>query len=121
MDRLIAHPLSWLIRWLGTQTFLSLVLLWTALGSVALGLTNLLRGLNLGLLLPVVTLGLFLGWLLAKSSLPGWLAGVLGFILGVEWIVTRVGGLGRPLRNGEQAFRKGTAQNLFQVGSCKTT
>jgi transglutaminase-like putative cysteine protease len=47
-------------------------------------LAHLIRGLQVGLLLSVTISGALLGWLLAKSPLPGWLAGIVSFILGAE-------------------------------------
>jgi transglutaminase-like putative cysteine protease len=91
------RPLGWMIRWVGVRTLLAFALLLVALGSVALGLADLVRGLDAGLLLPVAALGILLGWALGKSPLPGWLGGLLGFILGAEAIVLCVGGLDRPL------------------------
>jgi transglutaminase-like putative cysteine protease len=73
---------------------LLLALLVIALGSVALGLADTVRGLDAALLLPVAALGLLAGWGLAKSPLPGWLAGLAASGLGAEFIVVRVGRLG---------------------------
>lgn len=97
MDRLIAQALGRIIRWLGVQTLLSLLLLQMALGAVALGLADLIRDLEAGLLLPSAALGVLLGWLLAKSPLPGWLAGGLGAMLGAEVILVSVGGVADAL------------------------
>ncbi len=95
---IISHLFNWLIRWLGWWTLLALVLLSIALGSVAYALAEVIRGLALGLLLPVTMVGLVLGWSLAAAKqLPGWLAGVIMFILGVEAIVVRVGRLGETI------------------------
>ncbi len=94
IDRIVIRPLVWTVRWLGVQTILSLSLLLIALGSVALGLAHLIRGLDTGLLLPVAVFGVLLGWMLAKSPLPGWLAGAVAFALGVEVVLVRSGRLG---------------------------
>jgi transglutaminase-like putative cysteine protease len=88
---------GWIIRRVGVPTLLSLALLVTVLGSVALGLADLVRDLHGSLLLPLAAFGVLWGWLLAKSPLPGWLGGVMAFILGVEVLLVRLGGLGRPL------------------------
>jgi transglutaminase-like putative cysteine protease len=94
---LVNRALGWIIRWLGARTLLSLALLLVALGSVALGLTDVIRGLDAGLVLPAAVSGVLLGWVLAKSPLPGWLGGALAFILGAAMILVRVGHLGAPL------------------------
>jgi hypothetical protein len=73
------------------------MLLLVALGSVALGLADAVRGLDAGLLLPVTIWGLLVGWGLAKLPVPGWLGGLVALGLGVEIIVLRVGRLGKPL------------------------
>ncbi len=89
--------LAWLIRRLGPNTIVWVTVLLVALGSVALGLADAIRGLNAGLLLPLAMLGLTIGWLLAKSPLPGWLGGLVALVLGIEVIFLRVGRLGESL------------------------
>jgi transglutaminase-like putative cysteine protease len=89
--------LVWLVDRVGLGTLLSLVLLLVVLGSVALGLADVVRGLDAGLLLTVVGLGLLIGWGLAISPLPGWLGGMVAFGLGIEAVVLRVGRLGGEL------------------------
>ena len=97
MDDLIARLLAWFIRWLGMRTLLSLVLLLTAMGSVALGLADLIRGLDDTLVLPVAEFGVLLGWLLARSPLASWKAGSLAFVLGAQAIFVSVGHLAPSL------------------------
>lgn len=89
--------LSRLIRRLGPNTILWVTVLLVALASTALGVVDAIQGLNAGLLLPVAVLGLTVGWLLAISPLPGWLAGLVALVLGVEFIILRVGRLGESL------------------------
>jgi transglutaminase-like putative cysteine protease len=84
----------WLVYRLGPMTLLLLLLLLAALGSVAAGLVDSVRGLEVGLLWPVAILALFVGWGLAKAPLPGWLAAWMAFGLGVEAIFLRIGRLG---------------------------
>lgn len=88
---------DWIVHWLRLQTLLSLALLLVALRSVALGLGDVVRGLDAGLLLPVAASGVLMGWVLAWSPLPGGLAGFVALVLGVEAIVLRVGRLGSTL------------------------
>ena len=94
MDTLVARFLGWIVRRLGMQTLLSLLLLVVAVGSVTLGLSDSVRGLDVGLLLPVAVSGVLVGRVLAKSPLPGWLGGILAFVLGAEAGLIRVGRLG---------------------------
>ncbi|MGD9099695.1 MAG: hypothetical protein PVF45_04390, partial [Anaerolineae bacterium] len=76
IGRAIVEGWGWIIRRVGVPTLLSLALLVTVLGSVALGLADLVRDLHGSLLLPLAAFGVLWGWLLAKSPLPGWLGGV---------------------------------------------
>lgn len=94
---MIVRPVWWLVRRLGPQTLLWLVLLLVALGSAALGLAHEIRGLDAGLLLPITALGLLVGWGLSRLPLPGWLAGLVALGLGVETVIFRVGRLSKPL------------------------
>jgi transglutaminase-like putative cysteine protease len=85
---------GWIVHRLGPGTLLALTLLLVALSSVALGLVGVVRGLDAGLVLPVVALGMLAGWGLARLPLPGWVAGILAYGLGVEVVLLRVGRLG---------------------------
>ena len=60
------------IRRTGRSSWFSLALLLGGLGSLAVGLSNTVRGLDLGLLLTLVVMGLLVGWSLGASSLPDW-------------------------------------------------
>jgi hypothetical protein len=93
----VKRLLAWLIDRVGPGTLLSLALLLIVLGSVALGLADAVRGLDAGLLLTMAGLGLLVGWGLAISPLPGWLAGIVAFGVGAEAVVLRVGRLGGGL------------------------
>ncbi len=97
MSLLVTRPVAWIVRWLGVRTLITLALLLIALVCVALGLADLIRGLDAGLLLPIAVAGMLVGWLLARSLLPGWLAGVLAAALGAAAVLIRVGRLGRSL------------------------
>jgi transglutaminase-like putative cysteine protease len=97
MSTQLARFVGWLIRRVGAQSLLALALLWAALGSVCLGLADVLQGVDVSLMMVAMTAGVLLGWLLAKLPLPGWLSGLLALILGVEWHFVRVGQLGRSL------------------------
>ena len=97
MASVIARFWGWIVRRLGAPTLILLALLLLALGSVALGLADLVLDLETNLLLAVAVSGALLGWVLAKSPLPGWLGGLMAFILGAEALLLHVGRLGRPL------------------------
>jgi transglutaminase-like putative cysteine protease len=89
--------LRWAIRRIGVGALLSMLLLLVALVTVSNGLADLVRNLEADHLLPVVVAGVLLAWILAKSPLPGWLAGILAAILGGGAILVRVGRLGETL------------------------
>jgi transglutaminase-like putative cysteine protease len=57
------------------------------------------RGLDTWLALFAMSLGLLLGWAFARSPLPGWLAGILAFGIGIAAILVRVGQLGGKMAN----------------------
>ncbi len=81
------------IEWIGELTLLSLLLLTITLGSVAVGLSETISGIEPGLMLQVAMLGMLVGWLLAKSPLPAWLAGAVAGILGIELLLIHAGHL----------------------------
>jgi transglutaminase-like putative cysteine protease len=98
---MIRRPFIRLITWiddeLNVSRLLTLVLLLTALISVALGLASVVRALDLGLLLLLTILGVLVGWRLAVSSWPAWLAGSLALVTGIVVIMIRVGRLGEGI------------------------
>ena len=71
--RILAWIINKIVSWIGMATLLMLLLLLTALSSVTLGLADVIRGFDTGLILFVLIFGLLVGWVLAKSPLPGWL------------------------------------------------
>lgn len=89
--------MSKLVRWFGAQTIVVLVFLLIALGSLAFGLQSYVRGMDVALMLQVVFLATLVGWMLAKSPLPGWLASFVALAFGIEAIVFRVGALSGKL------------------------
>jgi transglutaminase-like putative cysteine protease len=98
MDVIVLRPLAWGIRRWGVRNILAFCLVLIALTSVALGLADLIRGLDGSMLVLVVLCGVILGWLLASSALPEWLALVLALALGIEVTIYQIGKLGTPLR-----------------------
>ena len=91
--RYLLRLLRWIVRQVGAETLLSLGLLLVAVGSAATGLAGLVRGLDAGLAVPVAAAGVLAGWALARSKLPGWLAGILSLVLGAAALFIRVGRL----------------------------
>ena len=95
---LIVRFINWVILRIGPRTLGTFLLLFIALSSAVWTLSDLVRGLDLALVLPIAFGGLLLSWNLAAfKPIPGWLAGFLALILGVEGIIIRVGRLERLL------------------------
>ncbi len=93
-----------LIRWLGVATSLSLLLLVTALISMSLGVATAVRGIEGGALIASASTAVFVGWILARSQLPGWLACLVTAILGVEFVMVHVGRLDLPIADALREF-----------------
>jgi transglutaminase-like putative cysteine protease len=89
--------LGWGVHKIGWSVICFGVLLLSALASVGLGLASIIRGLDGGLVLTVIVLGLLTGWTLARSRLPGAVAGLIGVCLGAGLAILRVGQLGGEL------------------------
>lgn len=88
---LIFRLLNWIVRRLGVRTFFILLLLLSGLFSAVLALTNIVSGLEGNLLFLAAFMGVALGWgLAAYQPIPGWLAGFVALILGVEFAIIRV-------------------------------
>jgi transglutaminase-like putative cysteine protease len=88
-----------------------LALLLLAFGSLIFGVAGAVRGLERSLLWPIVGIGLLLGWLLARSRYPGWLAAVLS-LMGLLPALVRVGRLAGPLANLAQALARVAWQTI---------
>ncbi len=89
--------LQWLVRRMGPWRLLSLALLLAALCSVASGLVDVIRELDAQLALMVTVIALLIGWGLAATSLPGWVAGILVSVVGLGGMLVHIGRLGRKL------------------------
>ncbi len=79
------------------RALLCSALLLTALGTIAFECANLVRGLDLALVMTVTCLAVATGWLVARSRLAGWAAGAIALALGTGLILVRVGQLGGKL------------------------
>ncbi len=85
--------IRWFVRFIGWKTLFSMALLLIALTCVAQGLANVTRGVEFPFLFLLICLGMVLGWALASLPLPGWIAGVLGTLVGLEVVTFQVGNL----------------------------
>jgi len=92
---MVVRGLLWIVRRLGASTLWSFTLLLVAVGSVAIGLAELIRGAEGRLLLATATAGLLVGWLLARGALPNWAAALVAAATGVGAVFLRVGYLDR--------------------------
>jgi transglutaminase-like putative cysteine protease len=89
---IILNFIGWIIRRVGGVNLLTLLLLLFALNSLVWTIAEMVRGLNLWLLIPITVASLLLGWLLAcLTPVPWWLAGLLIFGLGSEALIIRTG------------------------------
>jgi transglutaminase-like putative cysteine protease len=83
----------WLVGRVRRQTLLSLALLLVLFAGLVYGMADAVRGIERGLLWPIVWTGLLLGWALACSRLRGWLAAVVSLVAGTVPLLLHVGGL----------------------------
>jgi len=82
------------IAWIGPRGIILWLLLLVTLSIFASGLVELVAGLELGFTLLVVLVAMTTGWLLGVSSIPGWLATLVGTVFGAVFNLIRVGRLG---------------------------
>jgi transglutaminase-like putative cysteine protease len=93
---MIERARLWATRCFGRQ-ILSLLLLLLIFGALVYGMAGAIQGVERGLLWPLVWLGLLLGWVLACSRMPGWLAAILCLATGLILTFLSVGQLGGRL------------------------
>jgi transglutaminase-like putative cysteine protease len=94
---MIQDYLIGLIRRISGRTWMILILLWVAMGSMAFGLAEIINGLTFGYVLILAFLGVILGVRLGISGTPNWAAGVLALAVGTELVTLWVGDLFLPL------------------------
>jgi hypothetical protein len=85
------------LRQIGAGTGLALLLLLLSLITVAYGLTLVVRGLSLSFAIGLVTLGVLIGWLMARSNWAAWQAAGLAFLLGLAVLFLHVGQMAASL------------------------
>ena len=108
---MIARLVLWIPHHVERQTLPSLALLLIILGSLVYGLASTVRGIERGLLWPIIWIGLLLGWVLACSRLPGWLAAIVSLVVGAVPTLLRVGRLGGTL----VTLLRESASSVWQV------
>ena len=102
---LLERFFSWIIRRIGALTLIRMTLLWLALASVARGLVTMVGQLPTDLMISVATFGLLVGWLLARTRLPGWRSGLAALGIGIVGLLLTVGRIGRPLWTFQSTLR----------------
>ena len=90
---MIFRGLYRIIEQISTFTYLTWLLLLIVLGSLATGLNEAIDGFDGFVMLPLLVIGLFLSWGLAKLRLPDGLAGIMALSLGLEILLIQVGQL----------------------------
>jgi transglutaminase-like putative cysteine protease len=85
--------LSWPIRKTNPRDLPSVALLVVILGCVALGLADAIREVDPPLMWIAALLGLLVGWILAMTSLRGWITLIIAPLLGLVLVFLRVGRL----------------------------
>jgi transglutaminase-like putative cysteine protease len=97
----LAGSLTSIARWashrLHGRRVLLVALMALVLGSVAIGLADHLRDVDLSLTLPLAMIGLLVGWGLSFTRVPEWLAAVLTLGAGLMVVGVLVGHLGDEL------------------------
>jgi len=86
-----------IIRWLGPRGLMIWGLLLIAAISITSGLTEAVPDLDIAYVLGVTLVAVSVGWLLALLPMRFRLAGTLGVVFGVEYLLVRVGRLGSSL------------------------
>ena len=94
---LVGRLLGWSLRKVGLSTLLTLILLTIIIEIAANSLQDQVRGLYKTPLGTTAILALLLGWILARSRLSGWLAGLYTAISGVIVLTIQAGKLGSKL------------------------
>lgn len=86
--------LRWTIRRAGGRNLLLLGLLLLAVGSVALGTADRVRGIGPWLALTMAVLGAFVGWIVSAVTWSAWVASLVASIGGLGTVFLSVGRLG---------------------------
>jgi transglutaminase-like putative cysteine protease len=88
---------NWMIRKLGQYTILTLICLSFVIVGTAVGFSSAVRGISFGPLLRLGLTALLLGWLLARTKIPTWLAGLLLLLFGAGISFVTMASLWEPL------------------------
>ena len=97
MIELIWRFIRWFVRLIGGPTLLRLVLLFLTLLCVEGGVIATVGHIHPQGLSSTVLFAILVGWLLARSRLPGWKAGLVVFTIGLVWLILSVGEISVPI------------------------
>ena len=84
----------WLYNRIGSQTLLRLTPLSLALVCISAGLSAIVTNLPINWLYSTAFLGVLVGWILARSRLPGWGSGLAAAGVGLVWLSLTTGQVG---------------------------
>lgn len=94
---MIIRFLGWLLRKIGLRTLLGLSLLMMAVSSAAVGLGDVIKGLDSSLLFPLVFLAILLSWFLARTKFGAWISAIIMLLSGLIYLIIILGQLFGPL------------------------
>jgi hypothetical protein len=87
-----------IITALNPKALVAWALLWIVVHSITSGLVDAVPHLDRGFVALVAVLGLTLGWVLAQIPMKAWFAALLTLLLGMEYLLVRIGRLNPSLR-----------------------
>lgn len=104
-----------IVRAIGPRGLLTWLLLLITLAVMVGGLVEVVNGLEFAYSFAVITLGMTLGWLLGVTPVHPTLGWSFGLVVGVEFLLIRVGRLGKDVTNIVQSFFTVAGQILAWV------
>lgn len=81
------RSIRWGVHKIGGNTLITVLLLVAMIGSIATNLAANIRGIDGGILMLTSILALLIGWILARTSLPGWKAAIWAVAAGATTLV----------------------------------
>jgi transglutaminase-like putative cysteine protease len=94
---MLIRILRWLIEKIGWKTLLKFFLLLVTIISAALGLGEIINGLASEMLFSLVFTAVLCSWLLARTRIRGWLAGLILLLSGILYLIQYLGHLLGPI------------------------
>ena len=94
---MIIRFLRWVVHKLGIKPILYIALLLLGVGSAALGLADIIKGLELELAIKLVSIGVGISWITARTRIKNWVGLIFLITIGLIVLVTMVGDLWGPI------------------------